>query len=219
MEAGDQGVEPGFSSHYYLCVFDGKIERIWGLPKLEIINVVINEFGGSITYNIGRAKTLGEIYVANNRISGELLTKISNATSLVRIELSNNRFSGEIPGKSGSLKRLNGYKEHKRLLKQNSWNTKSFHILTSTEDEILDRIKHDNLIGKSGSGSVYRVQLSVGTDFSVKHIWTSDSENWKISGTTSPMLGKPGKKSKEFEAEVETLSSIRHVNRVNCIVA
>ncbi|PHU30221.1 Receptor-like protein kinase HAIKU2 [Capsicum chinense] len=82
------------------------------------------------------------------------------------------------------------------------------------EDEILDRIKHDNLIGKGGSGSVYRVQFFDGTDFAVKHIWNSDSGNRKISGTTSPMLGKPGKKSKEFEAEVETLSSIRHVNRV-----
>ncbi|XP_015058589.1 receptor-like protein kinase 7 isoform X1 [Solanum pennellii] len=105
-------------------------------------------------------------------------------------------------------------KEHERSLKQNSWNTKSFHILTFTEDDILDGIKHDNLIGKGGSGSVYRVQLSDGTDFAVKHIWTSDSGNRKISGTTSPILGKPGKKSKEFEAEVETLSSIRHVNVV-----
>ncbi|PHT84425.1 Receptor-like protein kinase HAIKU2 [Capsicum annuum] len=107
-----------------------------------------------------------------------------------------------------------GHKENETSLKQNSWNTKSFHILTFTEDEILDGIKHDNLIGKGGSGSVYRVQLSDGTDFAVKHIWTSDSGNRKISGTTSPMLRKPGKKSKEFEAEVETLSSIRHVNVV-----
>lgn len=106
------------------------------------------------------------------------------------------------------------HKEHERSLKQNSWNTKSFHILTFSEDEILDGIKQDNLIGKGGSGSVYRVQLSDGTDFAVKHIWTSDSGSRKISGTTSPMLGKPGKKSKEFEAEVETLSSIRHVNVV-----
>ncbi|CAN4092262.1 unnamed protein product [Withania somnifera] len=106
------------------------------------------------------------------------------------------------------------HKEHERSLKQNSWNTKSFHILTFTEDEILDGIKHDNLIGKGGSGSVYRVQLSDGTDFAVKHIWTSDSGNKKVPGTTSPMLRKPGKKSKEFEAEVETLSSIRHVNVV-----
>ncbi|KAM3305672.1 hypothetical protein P3S67_012539 [Capsicum chacoense] len=101
-----------------------------------------------------------------------------------------------------------------RALKQNSWNTKLLHILTSTEDEILDRVKHDNLIGKGGSGSVYRVQLFDGMDFAVKNIWTSDSGNRKIPGTTSPMLGKPGKKSKEFEAEVETLSSIPHVNGV-----
>ncbi|XP_009769216.1 receptor-like protein kinase 7 [Nicotiana sylvestris] len=105
-------------------------------------------------------------------------------------------------------------KVHERSLKEHSWNTKSFHILTFTEDEILDGIKHDNLIGKGGSGSVYRVQLADGTDFAVKHIWTSDSGGRKMSGTTSPMLGKRGMKSKEFEAEVQTLSSIRHVNVV-----
>ncbi|KAJ8541253.1 hypothetical protein K7X08_002069 [Anisodus acutangulus] len=108
----------------------------------------------------------------------------------------------------------NSQKGNERPLKQNSWNTKSFHILTFTEDEILDGIRQDNLIGKGGSGSVYRVQLADGTDFAVKHIWTSDSGGRKVSGTTSPMLGKPGKKSKEFEAEVQTLSSIRHVNVV-----
>ncbi|CAN4122447.1 unnamed protein product [Withania somnifera] len=319
---------------------------IWGLPKLQIIDVAMNGFEGSISPDIGRAKSLGEINVANNRFSGELPWEISNAISLVRIDCSNNQFSGEIPGTFGELKKIgnlylqnnkfsgsipdslgscvslseinmamnslsgsipvslgslptltslnlsenqlsgqiptslshlklnlldfsnnqltgaipdslsiDAYKgsfagndglcsqniknfrrcygesgkprewytrlicllvalvvvllsfagylylkkkshmERERSLKQNFWNTKSFHILTFTEDDIIDGIKHENLIGKGGSGSVYRVQLSDGTDFAVKHIWTSDSGNRKISGTTSPI-------------------SIRHVNVV-----
>ncbi|KAL7175783.1 hypothetical protein ACSBR2_029385 [Camellia fascicularis] len=100
-----------------------------------------------------------------------------------------------------------------RSLKQGSWDLKSFHVLSFTEDEILDSIKQENLIGKGGSGNVYKVSLPNGKELAVKHIWNSDSG--KKSGITSPMLTKSGaRKSPEFDAEVRTLSSIRHVNVV-----
>ena len=92
---------------------------------------------------------------------------------------------------------------------------KSFHILSFTEDEIVDSIKQENLIGKGGSGNVYRVILSNGEKLAVKHIWNTDSQSGKKSwSSNAPMLGKHGRKSKEFDAEVQTLSSIRHVNVV-----
>ncbi|KAJ8762633.1 hypothetical protein K2173_008072 [Erythroxylum novogranatense] len=105
-------------------------------------------------------------------------------------------------------------KERERSLKEDSWDVKSFHVLTFSEDEILDSIKQENLIGKGGSGNVYKVELASGKELAVKHIWNADSGSWKRSSSTTPMLGKHGGKSKELQAEVETLSSIRHVNVV-----
>ncbi|KAK6116060.1 hypothetical protein DH2020_008329 [Rehmannia glutinosa] len=61
-----------------------------------------------------------------------------------------------------------------RSLKEDSWDLKSFHVLTFTEDEILDSIKQENLIGKGGSGNVYRAVVGNGKELAVKHIWHSD---------------------------------------------
>ncbi|XP_014501465.1 receptor-like protein kinase HAIKU2 [Vigna radiata var. radiata] len=102
-----------------------------------------------------------------------------------------------------------------RSLKEESWDVKSFHVLSFSEGEILDSIKQENLIGKGGSGNVYRVTLSNGKELAVKHIWNTDVPARKKSWSSTPMLGnKQGGKSKEFDAEVQALSSIRHVNVV-----
>ncbi|CAL2235881.1 unnamed protein product [Prunus armeniaca] len=105
-------------------------------------------------------------------------------------------------------------KDDDRSLKEESWDLKSFHVLSFTEGEILDSITQENLIGKGGSGNVYRVVLANGKELAVKHIWNTDPSGKKKSKSTTPMLAKRGGKSKEFDAEVETLSSIRHVNVV-----
>jgi Leucine-rich repeat (LRR) protein len=105
-------------------------------------------------------------------------------------------------------------KDHRsRSLKDESWDVKSYHVLSFTEDEILDAVKQENVIGKGGSGNVYKVVLANGIELAVKHIWNADSRGNGLSGTM-PMLGKRGGKSKEFDSEVQTLSSIRHVNVV-----
>lgn len=105
--------------------------------------------------------------------------------------------------------------DHELSLKEACWDVKSFHMVSLSEDEIIHAIKEDNLIGKGGSGNVYRVVVGNGTELAVKHIWNnSDINGRRNSRTTTPILRKHGTKSKEFEAEVQTLSSIRHVNVV-----
>ncbi|PRQ20837.1 putative protein kinase RLK-Pelle-LRR-XI-1 family [Rosa chinensis] len=108
-------------------------------------------------------------------------------------------------------------KDQDRSLKEESWDVKSFHVITFSEDEILDSITQENLIGKGGSGNVYKVSLANGKEVAVKHIWNTDPSGRKMFKSTTPMLGRRGSgssKSKEFDAEVQTLSSIRHVNVV-----
>ncbi|KAI3689113.1 hypothetical protein L2E82_47062 [Cichorium intybus] len=105
------------------------------------------------------------------------------------------------------LKKKSQNDDEARSLKEDSWNIKSFHVLSFMEDDILDAINEQNLIGKGGSGQVYRASLKNGVELAVKHIRNSDSGHRKRKHS-----GK--QKSLEFDAEVETLSSIRHVNVV-----
>ena len=84
-------------------------------------------------------------------------------------------------------------------LKDKSWNVNSFHMLTFIVDQILDSIKQENLIGRGRSGNVYKALVCNGTELrAVKHILNTNC----------------ARKSKEFDSEVRTLSSIRHVNVV-----
>ncbi|MBA0828034.1 hypothetical protein Goarm_012759 [Gossypium armourianum] len=101
-------------------------------------------------------------------------------------------------------------KDNSLSLKEESWNIKSFHVLTFTEYEILDSVKQENLIGKGGSGNVYKVTLPNGVELAVKHIRKSHRK----SLSTSAVFSKSAGKEKEFDMEVQTLSSIRHVNVV-----
>lgn len=100
-----------------------------------------------------------------------------------------------------------------KQLKTTSWNVKQYHVLRFNENEIVDGIKAENLIGKGGSGNVYRVVLKSGAEFAVKHIWTSNLSERGSCRSTSSMLRRSSR-SPEFDAEVATLSSIRHVNVV-----
>ncbi|KAJ6335413.1 hypothetical protein OIU78_012110 [Salix suchowensis] len=204
------------------------------LPSLNSLNLSENEISGPIPGSMSSLR-LSLLDLSHNRLSGPIPQSLSN-------EAYNGRtisFFQRCYPKSGvskevrtlilcfavgsmillaalacffHLKKREKYRD--RSLKEESWDLKSFHVLTFTEDEILDAIKQENLIGKGGSGNVYRVALANGKELAVKHIWTANSTSTKKSRSTTPILGKGAGKSKEFDAEVETLSSIRHVNVV-----
>ncbi|XP_047329050.1 receptor-like protein kinase 7 [Impatiens glandulifera] len=93
-------------------------------------------------------------------------------------------------------------KDRNLPLKEESWNVESFDILTFNKDEILNAIKLENQIGQGGSGNVYKVSLSNGMNLAVKCILNSRPEKPKQQSVSL------------FDAEVRTLSSIRHINVV-----
>ncbi|KAI7750764.1 hypothetical protein M8C21_017386 [Ambrosia artemisiifolia] len=96
-----------------------------------------------------------------------------------------------------------------------SWDVKQFHVLKIEEEEIIRSLKEENMIGRGGSGNVYKVVLECGERLAVKHMRKSEPEscNWRDRNSCE---GSPKKKNRwrEYEAEVATLSSLRHVNVV-----
>ncbi|CAL5329491.1 unnamed protein product [Camellia sinensis] len=100
------------------------------------------------------------------------------------------------------------------IKRYSSLDMKQFHMLSFTEEEVMNAIKKENLIGKGGSGNVYKVMLSNGKQLAVKHIWKSDSGDRRSCRSSSAMIPKGNLRSLEYDAEVATLSSIRHVNVV-----
>ncbi|XP_057466282.1 receptor-like protein kinase 7 [Actinidia eriantha] len=100
------------------------------------------------------------------------------------------------------------------IKRHSSWDMKQFHVLSFSEEEVVDAINRENLIGKGGSGNVYRVRLGSGKQLAVKHIWKSDSGDRRSFRSSSSMLVKGNPRSPEYDAEVATLSSVRHVNVV-----
>ncbi|XP_037431991.1 receptor-like protein kinase 7 [Triticum dicoccoides] len=105
--------------------------------------------------------------------------------------------------------------------KKGSWNVKSFRMMAFDEREIVGGVRDENLIGSGGSGNVYRVKLGCGTVVAVKHITRTRGVAPANAGPTAAMLPRSASASarqcREFDAEVGTLSSIRHVNVVKLL--
>ncbi|KAJ0744025.1 putative protein kinase RLK-Pelle-LRR-XI-1 family [Helianthus annuus] len=90
------------------------------------------------------------------------------------------------------------------------------HVISFDEGEILGSLIPRNLIGKGGSDNVYKVELGCGKKLAVKHMWRSGLDSGDPRSYLSSATILPKKKSRwpEYDAEVATLSSIRHVNVV-----
>ncbi|KAG7582577.1 Protein kinase domain [Arabidopsis suecica] len=99
--------------------------------------------------------------------------------------------------------------------KKNNWQVSSFRLLNFNEMEIIDEIKSENLIGRGGQGNVYKVTLRSGETLAVKHIWCQDSSRESFRSSTAMLSDSNNKNNnREFEAEVATLSNIKHINVV-----
>ncbi|KAD5317717.1 hypothetical protein R6Q59_033047 [Mikania micrantha] len=81
------------------------------------------------------------------------------------------------------------------------WKLTPFQKLNFTETTILTRLTESNVIGHGGSGKVYRIEVNRSGDFvAVKKISSKKDLDQRLE--------------KEFLAEVEILSKIRHLNIV-----
>ncbi|KAL9415412.1 hypothetical protein AB3S75_043660 [Citrus x aurantiifolia] len=203
--------------------------------------VLQNNFNGTVPETYANCKSLIRFRVNNNSLSGTIPPGIWSLPNLSIIDLSTNQFEGPVTDDIGSgrshhvstfvwcliavtmvlLVLLASYfvvklKQNnlKRSLKQNSWDMKSFRVLSFSEKEIIDAVKPENLIGKGGSGNVYKVVLNSGKELAVKHIWPSNSSFRGDYRSSTAMLSKRSSRSSEYDAEVATLSAVRHVNVV-----
>ncbi|PPD91396.1 hypothetical protein GOBAR_DD11688 [Gossypium barbadense] len=187
-------------------------------PLLDILDLSQNEFSGNIPKSLS-SHSWSVLYLSNNRLSGPTPLSLVTAASERNFEGNPGLCSSIIksfrqcPPDSGMSKDVRK-KDHGPCLKEKSWEVKSFHRLTFSENEILDSLQQQNLIGRGGSGNVYKATLSNGLDLAVKHIWLKDSHASRRSQNSKPIQSKRDSKPKEFDTEVRTLSSIRHVNVV-----
>ncbi|XP_051125229.1 receptor-like protein kinase HSL1 [Andrographis paniculata] len=103
------------------------------------------------------------------------------------------------------------FKKVKSSIDRSKWTLMSFHKLGFSEDEILDALDEDNVIGSGSSGKVYKVVLSNGEAVAVKKLWGRS----KTTDDPSSDLEKGGNHQNDgFDAEVDTLGKIRHKNIV-----
>lgn len=101
------------------------------------------------------------------------------------------------------------FNKTKRSMDRSKWTLMSFHKLGFSENEILDGLDEDNVIGSGASGKVYKVVLSNGEAVAVKKLWGRPK-----SAEDSIDLEKGTLQDDGFDAEVETLGKIRHKNIV-----
>ncbi|CAH8385190.1 unnamed protein product [Eruca vesicaria subsp. sativa] len=95
--------------------------------------------------------------------------------------------------------------------KKNNWLVSSFRLLNLNEMEVINEIKPENLIGRGGHGNVYKVTLRSGETLAVKHILRRDTCKESFRSSTGMLCNR------EFEAEVATLSNVKHINVVKLI--
>ncbi|XP_057974029.1 receptor protein-tyrosine kinase CEPR1 [Malania oleifera] len=87
-----------------------------------------------------------------------------------------------------------------------AFDVKSFHRLSFDEREVIEAMVDKNVVGRGGSGTVYKIELSNREVVAVKKLW---SRKMKDSTPEDELILDKGLKT-----EVETLGSIRHKNIV-----
>nr|CAD1843192.1 unnamed protein product [Ananas comosus var. bracteatus] len=190
----------------------GPVPPQLGNLKLNFLNVSCNELSGPIPVSLqnqaydrsflsnpGLCSSLNiitNLRACGNRSGG--LTKLGRSLFIVIVLLGGLLILGTAV--VGALMVREYLKREKEGPDLAAWKLTSFHHLDFTEESIIRGLTEDRLIGSGGSGKVYRIELGPENTVAVKKIWNSRKFGAKLE--------------KQFQAEVQILSSIRHNNIV-----
>ncbi|KAI4296812.1 hypothetical protein L6164_036735 [Bauhinia variegata] len=212
-------------------------DEIGSLSVLNFLDLSQNQFSGKIPLGLQSLK-LNQLNLSYNRLSGELpplLSKDMYKNSF----LGNPGLCGDIKGLCDGRSEAKAagyvwllrtifivatlvfvigvvwfyfkYRNFKRAsaIDKSKWTLMSFHKLGFSENEILDCLDEDNVIGTGSSGKVYKVVLGSGEIVAVKKLWSGIRKE-----IDSGDIEKGQVRDSVFDAEVETLGKIRHKNIV-----
>ncbi|MCL7049413.1 hypothetical protein MKW94_011111 [Papaver nudicaule] len=82
--------------------------EIWGLRKLEVIDLEGNSFTGVLSGRIGGLKSLRVLNLGFNEISGEIPASLGDCVGLEIVNLARNQVNGTVPKFIGKLSKLRG---------------------------------------------------------------------------------------------------------------
>ncbi|KAI9120493.1 hypothetical protein K1719_007526 [Acacia pycnantha] len=213
-------------------------DEIGSLSVLNFLDLSNNQFSGEVPAELQNLK-LNRLNMSYNHLSGELppmLAKDMYMTSFLGNpglcgdwnSLCNGRDEAKARGYSWLLRMIfiiatvvfvvglvwfyfkyKNFKRSKRAIDKSRWTLMSFHKLGFGEDEILNCLDDDSVIGSGSSGKVYKVVLTSGEVVAVKKLWGGIKKEME-----SEDIEKGGVQDNAFDAEVETLGKIRHKNIV-----
>ncbi|KAK8553501.1 hypothetical protein V6N13_062303 [Hibiscus sabdariffa] len=210
---------------------------IGSLPDLLNLDLSENQFSGGIPSEIGNLR-LTSLNLSSNQLVGKIPKQLNNlafeTSFLQNSDLCADHPVLKLPDCNSKLRQpdklsskcivmivalsilastiilllslflVRDYRRKKHGQYLATWKLTSFQRLGFTKGNILSDLTENNLIGSGGSGKVYRIIVNrSGESVAVKKIWNSKRVDHKLE--------------KEFLAEVEILSNIRHSNIVKLL--
>ncbi|KAJ1402268.1 Serine-threonine/tyrosine-protein kinase, catalytic domain [Sesbania bispinosa] len=192
----------------------GKIPNELGnLTNLVSLDLYLNKLTGSIPDTLGNLKKLRVLRLNNNSLSGNIPMSLTTVASLQVLDLSNNNLTGDVPvNGSFTLFTPDSFNSNPHLNKR--FIPAPLQQTTSDEEDpdpelYLSQLKrfslHElrsatnnfkNILGKGGSGMVYKGHLADGSLVAVKRL--------KKKGTRGGEL--------QFKTEVEMIGMAVHQN-------
>ncbi|CBI20588.3 unnamed protein product, partial [Vitis vinifera] len=181
----------------------GEVPKSLGNCRMEISNNK-NKLSGPIPKALGSLPNLNYLDLSENQFSGQIPPELGHLTLNI-LDLSFNQLSGMLCVNVGTLKlpRCDA-----KVVDSDKLSTKylvtQFQTLDFNEQYILTNLTENNLIGRGGSGEVYRIANNrSGELLAVKKICNNRRLDHKFQ--------------KQFIAEVEILGTIRHSNIVKLL--